>query len=103
MDGQTAKSGTMGCLRMRAAIRTIPRPNCHLCGGPGQILHEKVKDFMIESSEEWTIKKCVRADCGLLWLDPFPLEEDLPLAYQKYYTHSESPGEAPKSGKLRDV
>jgi SAM-dependent methyltransferase len=28
--------------------------------------------------------------CGLLWLDPAPLEEDIHLAYGSYYTHARS-------------
>jgi SAM-dependent methyltransferase len=28
--------------------------------------------------------------CGLLWLDPAPLEDDIHLAYGTYYTHSRS-------------
>ena len=27
----------------------------------------------------------------MLWLDPMPVEEDLPFAYETYYTHGESP------------
>jgi 2-polyprenyl-3-methyl-5-hydroxy-6-metoxy-1,4-benzoquinol methylase len=32
--------------------------------------------------------RCASTSCGLLWLDPAPLGEDLPLAYRTYYTHA---------------
>lgn len=32
--------------------------------------------------------KCQNPDCGLAWLDPEPLEEDIHKAYQNYYTHN---------------
>jgi len=34
--------------------------------------------------------RCGDAACGLLWLDPAPLAEDLPLAYAAYHTHPEA-------------
>jgi SAM-dependent methyltransferase len=43
-----------------------------LCGVPGA----------------WGFRRCTGADCGVLWLDPTPLDEDLGLAYPaNYYTH----------------
>ena len=36
------------------------------------------------------MKRCPNPECGLVWLNPMPLEEDLPLAYQNYYTHDNS-------------
>lgn len=36
----------------------------------------------------WNLRGCNNPDCGLSWLDPFPLEEDIPLIYKDYYTHS---------------
>lgn len=35
---------------------------------------------------------CPQSSCGLLWLDPMPLDEDLGLAYSgDYYTHQDDP------------
>jgi len=34
------------------------------------------------------MSRCPR--CGLLWLDPVPIEEDIHLAYSTYYTHARS-------------
>ncbi|MGL4651032.1 MAG: class I SAM-dependent methyltransferase, partial [Caldilineaceae bacterium] len=41
------------------------------------------------------MRRCTNPACGTLWLDPRPLQDDLHLAYQTYYTHS---GSAAKGG-----
>jgi 2-polyprenyl-3-methyl-5-hydroxy-6-metoxy-1,4-benzoquinol methylase len=41
--------------------------------------------------------KCQNAGCGLVWLDPVPLEEDIYKAYLNYYTHAAKGEEHPKS------
>lgn len=33
------------------------------------------------------MKRCTCDSCGAFWLDPMPHPDDLPLAYQGYYTH----------------
>lgn len=38
-------------------------------------------------SGEWTLKKCGNPQCGLIWLDPMPVREDLGRLYETYYTH----------------
>jgi len=48
----------------------------------------------------WNIRKCATADCGLAWLDPVPIEEDIGKAYQGYYTHSQP---EPGPSLLRDT
>jgi 2-polyprenyl-3-methyl-5-hydroxy-6-metoxy-1,4-benzoquinol methylase len=35
------------------------------------------------------MKRCGNASCGLIWLDPMPVKEDIGKAYEDYYTHSE--------------
>jgi len=40
----------------------------------------------------WRLKQCCRPECGLVWSDPAPLDEDLDLAYRTYYTHTEPAG-----------
>jgi len=71
-------------------IATEARPLCFLCGRSGKTLHTNLTDFMFDAPGEWTLKQCEQSGCGLAWLDPFPLEKDLSLAYQRYYTHSDS-------------
>ncbi len=68
-------------------IRSRPRPNCYLCSTPGAPLYEGLKDRLFGAPGEWNMKKCINPECGLVWLDPMPLEEDIGKAYQSYYTH----------------
>ncbi len=37
----------------------------------------------------WSSRRCANRDCGLVWLDPMPLEADLPLMYENYFTHED--------------
>src|SRR5262245_56231624 len=83
-------------------IRTEPRPICLLCGHTGKTLHERLADYMFNAPGEWTFKQCPNPECGLCWVDPFPLPEDLHLAYQSYYTHDKIPGANQARGGLRE-
>ena len=68
-------------------IRSYSCPNCYLCGTSGNLLYQGLKDRLFGVSGEWDLKRCPNPECGLVWLDPMPLEEDLEKAYQAYYTH----------------
>lgn len=63
-----------------------------LCGWPGQLLHQQLSDRMFGAPGNWDVMRCTNRDCGLLWPNPFPESEDLPLAYENYYTHGSSTG-----------
>ena len=41
---------------------------------------------------EWSFRRCTNPACGLLWLDPAPVPEDLPKAYRDYFTHGRPEG-----------
>jgi 2-polyprenyl-3-methyl-5-hydroxy-6-metoxy-1,4-benzoquinol methylase len=45
---------------------------------------------MFSAPGTWSLKVCRNQACKLVWLDPFPIERDIPLAYQQYYTHDQS-------------
>jgi SAM-dependent methyltransferase len=68
-------------------MRSEPLPNCCVCHGPGVALYSALQDRLFGAPGMWNLRICPRADCGLLWLDPMPLEDDLAKAYQNYYTH----------------
>lgn len=80
-----------------AAMRATARPRCHVCGSPGEPLYRGLSDSMFSAAGSWSLSRCSNRDCGLLWLDPMPIAEDLPAAYQSYYTH----GEPEKTGIYR--
>ena len=71
-------------------IRTQPMPNCICCNSTGTYLYKALQDRLFDAQGEWSLKRCNNRHCGLLWLDPTPLSEDLPLAYKNYYTHSKN-------------
>lgn len=74
--------------RMPCAISTIrskPAPCCLLCHVEGIPLYEQLRDVSFGAPGSWHHRRCSK--CGLIWLDPMPLPDDLHLAYQSYFTH----------------
>ncbi len=71
-------------------IRSIPCPSCSVCGSPGADLYRGLKDRLFSAWGTWDIKKCSNSQCGTVWLDPMPLEQDIGKAYQTYYTHTDA-------------
>jgi 2-polyprenyl-3-methyl-5-hydroxy-6-metoxy-1,4-benzoquinol methylase len=69
------------------SIRTRAQSSCPCCGGVGDVLYERLRDGVFSAPGEWSFRRCASPDCGLIWLDPVPLAEDLLLAYEGYYTH----------------
>ncbi len=74
-------------------IRSQPRPNCFLCERPGVVLYADMQDRLFGAPGAWTLKRCPSHECGLAWLDPMPIDEDIPNAYKSYYTHPEAQAE----------
>jgi hypothetical protein len=68
-------------------IHTIPCPDCKICGSPGVSTYQGLQDRLFSTSGFWNLKKCSNAECGIMWLDPMPLESDIHKAYTSYYTH----------------
>jgi hypothetical protein len=86
----------MGALNERgdaAYIRSEPCPECDICGASGNLLYDGLNDQLFGAPGKWNLKRCSNADCGLLRLDPMPLQSDIGLAYNSYYTH-----DAPDNG-----
>ncbi len=75
-------------------IRAQRRPACGLCGARGEELYSDLHDRLYGAPGTWNCRACPRADCGLLWLDPMPLEDDLAKAYRAYFTHHRGPRSA---------
>jgi len=78
-------------VRERAEIRKQAHPACYLCGTQGQPLYNRMRDVLFGVPGEWNINRCPNPGCGLLWLDPMPVEEDLIRLYESYYTHEAPP------------
>ncbi len=71
----------------RVEMRSFQRPHCLLCGAQGRSLYKGLKDRLYGVTGSWGMNQCPGRECGLIWLDPAPVEEDLGVAYQSYYTH----------------
>jgi len=70
-------------------IRTRPCPDCYICGTKGVMLYRGLQDRLFGAPGRWNLKKCSNSECGLVWMDPMPIEEDIGKAYETYYTHEE--------------
>lgn len=67
--------------------QTVPKPTCILCGSEGKLLYSNVKDMMFAVPGIWSLKQCANESCSLAWLDPAPVESDIPRFYVNYFTH----------------
>lgn len=76
-------------------IRSKSTPLCHVCRTPGIELYSRLKDKLFGAPGTWTLKQCPEHTCGLVWLDPMPIQEDIGIAYAEYYTHSNAAGFSP--------
>jgi SAM-dependent methyltransferase len=68
-----------------------------MCGAAGHLLYANLTDQIFGTTGTWNLKQCTSPECGLIWLDPAPLEEDLGKAYKIYFTHE--PAAAPASAQ----
>ena len=68
-------------------IRTLPCGTCYVCGAAGEALYDGQRDRLFGAPGEWNLKRCTNQGCGILWLDPMPVLEDIGLAYRTYFTH----------------
>jgi hypothetical protein len=84
-------------------MRTKPRPNCILCGKSGAVEYDGLVDPFFGAPGVWSFKKCIDDNCGLMWLDPAPVEEDLHLAYKRYFTHAGADKLQNTSKRLRNL
>ena len=82
-------------------IRTRACPHCFLCGECGRVLYEGLTDRLFGAPGTWNLKRCSNPDCGLLWLDPMPLPDDMAHAYANYYTHAPTSTDAPPATAIR--
>src|SRR5262245_13713942 len=81
------------------SIRTHPKPDCLLCGRPGQALYQGLDDLPWGVPGCFGFRQCPDPDCRLIWMDPAPIKEDLFKAYAVYFTHARPP----EGGRLRRV
>ncbi len=70
-------------------IRKTPKPLCPVCRKEGIPVYKNLQDELFGTAGVWDMKRCPNKSCLTYWLDPTPIEEDLPLLYQEYTTHED--------------
>jgi SAM-dependent methyltransferase len=78
-------------------MRTSSCSICYLCGSTGEIIYQDLEDLLFGVPGRWSFRRCDSPECGLVWLDPMPLEDDIGLAYQAYYTHDDNQVVTPRT------
>lgn len=68
-------------------IGTEKVPACYVCGNPGRLLYRDCVDHLFGTPGTWAIRKCNNTDCGIVWLDPRPVADEIGKVYRNYYTH----------------
>jgi 2-polyprenyl-3-methyl-5-hydroxy-6-metoxy-1,4-benzoquinol methylase len=66
-------------------VRVEQAPACYLCGTRGVVLFIDLRDRLFGAPGLWRLLRCPR--CGLVWLDPRPVQEEIGKLYSTYYTH----------------
>ena len=67
-------------------VRVQEAPTCYFCGVEGQSLYSGLRDRLFGAPGTWDLRCC--PSCGLVWLDPQPIPEDIGKLYAEYFTHS---------------
>jgi 2-polyprenyl-3-methyl-5-hydroxy-6-metoxy-1,4-benzoquinol methylase len=75
-------------------IRTKSQLLCPFCNSAGHKIYADLEDKFFNAPGRWNLFKCERTACGVVWLNPLPLEEDIIKAYTEYYTHTSGGGTA---------
>lgn len=68
-------------------MRHVGAADCPLCSARGHMVFEALPDRLFGVPGRWNIRHCDGPECGVLWLDPVPVPDDLHLAYREYATH----------------
>ena len=82
------------------SMKSLPQPDCLCCGSKGAIRFKGLKDRLFGAPGEWNMLQCGNRNCGLLWLDPLPLEDEIHKAYQNFTTHVEISSQVPASRRI---
>jgi 2-polyprenyl-3-methyl-5-hydroxy-6-metoxy-1,4-benzoquinol methylase len=70
-------------------MKTEDCPQCPVCKSAGNLLYRGLKDYLFGVQGEFSYRRCNNNNCALIWQDPMPVTDDLAIAYENYYTHSE--------------
>ena len=82
-------------------MRSLGRQECYVCGSGSEPLYSDLEDRLFDAPGTWNMRICKSPRCGLIWLDPMPVEEDIHMAYRNYYTHGATSSPAKPQGMTR--
>jgi len=89
---------------MTEGIRTFEALTCPLDGSVGAVRYSGLQDRFFSVPGHWTLAGC--SQCGLMWLNPRPIPEDIGKLYEHYFTHDsveEQLGPPRFRGAVRDA
>ncbi|HSB67763.1 MAG TPA: class I SAM-dependent methyltransferase [Candidatus Methylomirabilis sp.] len=72
---------------------------CLLCGEEGTVLYPQIGDDLYGHAGDFGELRCPA--CGLIWLSPRPVQEEMGEFYRRYYTHASVPDSTPADGSRR--
>lgn len=76
------------------------KPRCYFCNSAGAKLYDGLRDRLFGTPGTWNILSC--RNCGLIWLDPQPISNEIWKIYGTYFTHQTTPsGSSPRLASLR--
>jgi 2-polyprenyl-3-methyl-5-hydroxy-6-metoxy-1,4-benzoquinol methylase len=76
------------------------KPRCYFCNRAGVKLYDGLRDRLFGAPGTWNILNC--RNCGLIWLDPQPISNEIWKLYGTYFTHQAVPsGSSPRLSSLR--
>lgn len=68
----------------KEGIRTQEAVNCLLCETKGEVFYPVLEDKLFKVEGAWSLLRCPR--CGLAWLNPRCIAEDINNIYADYWT-----------------
>jgi SAM-dependent methyltransferase len=80
-------------------VRTEHIETCILCRTSGRVLYPHVGDDLFGHAGDFGELIC--PICGLIWLSPRPVREDMGAFYGRYYTHASAAEVTPGDGQPR--
>lgn len=81
-----------------------PAETCANCGQRGSIIHFDLRDHLFGSPGTWSTRQCRKRRCGLAWLEPQPLPDQIGKLYESYYTHgTDAERSALESGEADEI
>lgn len=78
------------------SVRAVAVPECWTCRRHGQVMHSGLRDRTSGAPGTWDLRQC--PGCGLVWLDPQPLPEELPKLYEGACNTHVTAAPAPEAG-----